>query len=379
MSSLTQPKKKIFVFALASHGHLNPIASVCSELVKQNMDVIFYGIPQYETLIRKTGATYRPYNHYPESLILRRSVNDTSFLRKFITMLYMVDQVTPDIVKDIERDKPDAILYEKPLYHIKYALDILASRQHANKTKQPKVIEISTMFSIKKGIYPSHEEFNKMIQVKKDIWTFLYIITLMLLSVYLSFKYHVKMFNPLNFNNFQSDLVITTVFPEFQPMREKFNSPKYKYVGCCIEENVRTIKIKDPNYNRIIQLYDPINPLGSLDGPRNNRRLIYASLGTIDNMDSFIFYKIIDAGKQLINRCGTKFKIHIIMSLGDEVYREIRRKIENKEYHVPEENFALMKFVPQIEILKRASLFVSHVGMNSMSETVHYGVPVLGK
>jgi UDP:flavonoid glycosyltransferase YjiC (YdhE family) len=41
------------------------------------------------------------------------------------------------------------------------------------------------------------------------------------------------------------------------------------------------------------------------------------------------------------------------------------------------ENILLFAKVPQIELLKRASLFITHAGQNSTSETIQYGVPVI--
>ena len=37
----------------------------------------------------------------------------------------------------------------------------------------------------------------------------------------------------------------------------------------------------------------------------------------------------------------------------------------------------LVERAPQIELLKRAYLFISHNGMNSTSESIHFGVPML--
>jgi UDP:flavonoid glycosyltransferase YjiC (YdhE family) len=44
---------------------------------------------------------------------------------------------------------------------------------------------------------------------------------------------------------------------------------------------------------------------------------------------------------------------------------------------VPESRVLLLPRAPQIEILKRASLFITHNGMNSTSESIHYGVPMI--
>ena len=36
-----------------------------------------------------------------------------------------------------------------------------------------------------------------------------------------------------------------------------------------------------------------------------------------------------------------------------------------------------MESVPQIDVLERASIFITHCGMNSASEAIQYGVPVI--
>ena len=40
-------------------------------------------------------------------------------------------------------------------------------------------------------------------------------------------------------------------------------------------------------------------------------------------------------------------------------------------------NFIVRQNVPQLEILQRTSLFITHAGMNSASEALYYGVPLL--
>jgi UDP:flavonoid glycosyltransferase YjiC (YdhE family) len=40
-------------------------------------------------------------------------------------------------------------------------------------------------------------------------------------------------------------------------------------------------------------------------------------------------------------------------------------------------NILLLPKSPQIDILKRAALFITHNGMNSTSESIHYGIPMI--
>jgi MGT family glycosyltransferase len=72
-----------------------------------------------------------------------------------------------------------------------------------------------------------------------------------------------------------------------------------------------------------------------------------------------------------------KFKdMRIVVSVGDELVEKFASKIKSGHLKIPDNVFLFSK-VPQIEILKRASLFITHTGMNSASETIKYGIPII--
>ena len=69
--------------------------------------------------------------------------------------------------------------------------------------------------------------------------------------------------------------------------------------------------------------------------------------------------------------------LDVVISTGPVCFDILVTRIQNKSFALPA-NVLLLSFAPQIEILQRAALFVTHMGMNSASEAIHYGVPVIG-
>ncbi|WP_256437753.1 nucleotide disphospho-sugar-binding domain-containing protein [Candidatus Sarcina troglodytae] len=61
--------------------------------------------------------------------------------------------------------------------------------------------------------------------------------------------------------------------------------------------------------------------------------------------------------------------VTVIISIGKTLKKEQLGKIPN--------NFYVYNFVPQIEVLKRTDLFITHGGMNSTSEAMYFGVPLI--
>ena len=98
-------------------------------------------------------------------------------------------------------------------------------------------------------------------------------------------------------------------------------------------------------------------PWERLDG----RPLIYASLGTLQNGSEAIFRKITDACAGL--------DAQLLISLGGGLDPARLGKLAGDPL--------VVRFAPQLEILKRAALVITHAGLNTALEALSEGVPMV--
>jgi MGT family glycosyltransferase len=98
-------------------------------------------------------------------------------------------------------------------------------------------------------------------------------------------------------------------------------------------------------------------PWERLDG----RPLIYASLGTLQNGSEEIFRTIADACAGLDSQ--------LLISLGGGLDPAVLGKLAG--------NPLVVRFAPQLEILKRAALVITHAGLNTVLESLSEGVPLV--
>lgn len=128
--------------------------------------------------------------------------------------------------------------------------------------------------------------------------------------------------------------------------------------------------------------FEPCNPLKplqdlSLDESQFSSKkfkLVYASLGTIFNQGMNVYEIIINAINELNQNNENEFKIKLLISCGDKMLLELKEIIERRNLN---DRILIMNTVSQIDVLKRANLFITHSGMNSTSESIHYGVPMV--
>ena len=98
-------------------------------------------------------------------------------------------------------------------------------------------------------------------------------------------------------------------------------------------------------------------PWEQLDG----RPLIYASMGTTRNAQARVLHMIAEA-------CRT-IDAQLVVSLGGRFDQEKLGRLAG--------NPLVFNFVPQLEILKRASLVITHAGPNTVFETLMEGKPMV--
>ena len=137
------------------------------------------------------------------------------------------------------------------------------------------------------------------------------------------------------------DLTIVFTSKYFQPNSDEFDDT-YKFVGPSIFDRHELEDFTIEN--------------------GENKKVIYISLGTIANTD-LEFYK------SCFEALGSNKDLTVIMSIGN--------KTDIKDLEKIPENFKVYNYVPQLEVLKKVDLFITHGGMNSSSEGLYNSVPLV--
>ena len=99
------------------------------------------------------------------------------------------------------------------------------------------------------------------------------------------------------------------------------------------------------------------SPSSATDG----QTLIYIAVGTL--------YK---ANVEFFQACMAAFddpRYAVVMSIG--------KAVDPQDLGPIPDNFSVAQFVPQLQVLQEADLFITHGGMNSINEAVTFGVPMV--
>jgi len=90
--------------------------------------------------------------------------------------------------------------------------------------------------------------------------------------------------------------------------------------------------------------------------------LIYASMGTLLNGMEYVYRAILEAA-------GKFPETQLVLSVGKNIDPDDLRPIPS--------NVIVVSTAPQIELLKRASLCITHAGLNTALEALAQGVPIV--
>ncbi|WP_438435451.1 macrolide family glycosyltransferase [Gorillibacterium sp. sgz500922] len=303
-------------------GHINPTLALVRELVARGEEVVYWATEEFRSPIEAAGASFEPYGEpLNRFLASYRPTGDHPFYTLLEFLLKMDEQIVPLVTEKIAGASFDCLVHDAMFG---------GGRVLAKRLGLPAVCSC-TSFAMNRlpvppamtepGFHPQLDRLYEEMERAAAAWE-LDSFTLMDLL----FK--------------QEDLTVVYTSRLFQPDSDAYDD-RFAFVGPSLDRNL-----------------DPGDfPLHELEG----KRVLYISMGTIHNGDAAFYRTCIEAFGDWEGK--------VVLSVGNKVDLALLGEIPG--------NFIVRRTVPQLAVLQKADAFVSHGGLNSVSEALFCGVPIV--
>lgn len=314
--------KRIAVFCIPAHGHTNPILPVITELVRRGDAVRFYSFEEFREKIERTGAEFISCDRFLPPLTEKeeQGLKNVSTTEMSIQDIRITISMTEFLDQEYQSFHPDVVYTDSACFWGK-----LSAQKHG----VPMVVSTSTFaFNQLSSQYMqnSPKEVAGLIaglpRVQKEFKR---------LGEY---GYKAKGFLSLVQSDNATDSVVYTS-RDFQPYAASF-SDRYAFVGPSL------LTDRQPEKN-------PARPL------------VYISMGTVINERPDFYHKCIAALRDM--------SVDVVISCGKATDQSALGKLPD--------NVQVYPYVDQLDVLARTSVFITHCGMNSVSESLYMAAPMV--
>ncbi len=312
-----------YFFSLPYHGHINPCLAVLTELVARGERVVCYSTEEFRRPLQACGAEFRLFPFAEEE-------QGIALLHMLTWQMRVASQCLSELIREARDDGADYVLND-------YAC--LWGRYLAQHLRIPLVSLYSTFPAAFAEISPFKSLVDEL-KTRPSLWPTL--LAYRTLDHRLARRYGTRRIGlPMNLVLQPcGDLKLVMSSRVLQHDRAGDWS-EFHFVGPCVRPQGST----------------RAEPLPAADP----RPLVYISLGTIWNRRPEFYRTCIeafaDAPYQVVISVGKAGSIEAVGATPEHIH--------------------LLGHVDQIEALKRAAVFISHGGMNSVCEGLLAAVPLL--
>jgi UDP:flavonoid glycosyltransferase YjiC (YdhE family) len=353
---------KVIFFCIPAHGHVNAQLALAEALVKNGEKVIYYCAPAFGDKILKTGAEFRPFSTPSDDAVERLGQTIGKNPVKIARMIVDVsNEVFDALDAEVKKEKPDYIISDIITYYGMAAAEV---NNIPLVTFVPVFcIDVKMWLSLTPAFLTMM--LIQVLSVPADI--------LALISGLSRLKKHFKrkpvgLLNP--FSRY-SGLNIASISRQFQYKDRIFPEDKFVFAGPML----------------FFGREEADFPVEKLAG----KKVIYISLGTVYNKRPEFFFECFKAFG------GSEYTVIMSMPISSQVsgsrshvksgmqngQLETRNPKLKTELTTPDtrnpipDNFIVKNYIPQLQVLPHTDVFITHGGMNSVQESLYFGVPMV--
>ena len=310
---------KIAWFCIPAHGHTNPTLGLVKALTTSGHEIWYFSFEEFREKIEAAGANFIACDGYDFEMEDKGNADRVGKDKVYATELLVSSTLALDdmTTRTLEKIKPDVVVSDSVAYWGK-----LAAMKHGLP-----YVSSTTTFA-----------FNRYSAkyMKESVWD----IVLMLFAIPRINKqlnrlrekgYPVKSLLDIVQNDNETNTIVYTS-RYFQPCADTF-SKKYHFIGPSIRPITKPVE-------------------------KTADKTVYISMGTVNQ------------NREFYRNC-----INVLKPTGWQVIISMGTNTDHFE-DLPE-NIQVYESVDQMAVLSIADAFITHCGMNSASEGLYFGVPLV--
>ena len=326
------PVTRIVFTAMPASGHVNPSAPLVRELIHRGFDVEFYATEQFRPLAESLGAEFRA---YPEDTISSAVIAKATIEGGSTKVVQRLLESTPTLLEflqsQLHEDPPDAVMFDS---------NALWGRMLATSLDRPAISLMTTMF-VGSATLRALRARELLSAVRESVT-----------AVPGTLRARRRLLRGVDPGLLPASPVFPTrgeltlfPIPEWMQAPDPRRDASCHFVGPSIEAAARTEE-SDPDLEAVLSGADP---------------LVVVSLGTLHAGGQDFFRSCIEAFAPL--------PANVLLAVGVSTDPAVLGQAPS--------NIIVRRVIPQLEALRHAAVFVTHGGMNSVLEALHFGVPMV--